>query len=94
MDLDIIKEYYGKTLKSTADLKTEACCTPQDLPAYVQRLLSNVHEEVRAKYYGCGLVAPWRSKALASSTSGAARAGTPIFWRNLQVHKARSLAWI
>jgi SAM-dependent methyltransferase len=58
MDLEVIREYYGKTLKSTADLKTEACCTPQDLPAHLQRLLSHVHEDVCAKYYGCGLVAP------------------------------------
>ena len=58
MDLDLIKDYYGKTLKSSHDLKTEACCTPDDAPAPVKRLLGNVHDEVRAKYYGCGLVAP------------------------------------
>ena len=58
MDLNIIKDYYGKTLKSSKDLKTEACRTPEDLPVYLERLVCNVHEEVRAKYYGCGLVAP------------------------------------
>ena len=58
MDLAIIKDYYGKTLKSSHDLKTEACCTPDGAPAFLKRLLCNVHEEVRAKYYGCGLVAP------------------------------------
>jgi len=59
--MDVIKDvqdYYGKTLKSSADLKTEACCTPDALPGYVKRLLSNIHDEVLAKYYGCGLVAP------------------------------------
>lgn len=54
----IVKDYYGKTLKSSADLKTEACCTPDAMPGYVKRLLANVHDEVLAKYYGCGLVMP------------------------------------
>ena len=58
LDLSIIKDYYGKTLKSSADLKTQACCTPDDMPAHLRSLLSNVHEKVRSKYYGCGLVAP------------------------------------
>ena len=58
MTTDIVKDYYGKTLQTSADLKTEACCTPDDMPSYVKRLLSNVHDEVLAKYYGCGLVTP------------------------------------
>jgi SAM-dependent methyltransferase len=53
-----VQDYYGKTLKSSADLKTEACCTPDAMPGYVKRLLSNIHDEVLAKYYGCGLVTP------------------------------------
>jgi SAM-dependent methyltransferase len=56
--IDIVKDYYGKTLKSSSDLKTEACCTPDDMPGYVKQLLSNIHDEVLAKYYGCGLVTP------------------------------------
>lgn len=55
---EIVKEYYGKTLKSSTDLRTDACCTPDDVPAWQKDLLSNVHDEVLAKYYGCGLVAP------------------------------------
>jgi arsenite methyltransferase len=53
-----VKDYYGKTLQTSADLKTEACCTPDDMPGFVKRTLSNVHDEVLAKYYGCGLVTP------------------------------------
>jgi SAM-dependent methyltransferase len=53
-----VKDYYGKTLRSSADLRTEACCTPDAMPGYVKRMLSNVHDEVLAKYYGCGLVTP------------------------------------
>ncbi|MFZ1110202.1 MAG: methyltransferase domain-containing protein [Rhodomicrobium sp.] len=58
MSIEAVKNYYGKTLQTSADLKTQACCTPGDAPAYVERLLSNIHDEVRAKYYGCGLLAP------------------------------------
>jgi len=58
MQLDVVKDYYGKTLKGTKDLKTSACCDCATLPPRLERLLENVHPEVAAKYYGCGLVAP------------------------------------
>jgi arsenite methyltransferase len=58
MNLEVVKEYYGKILKSSEDLKTSACCDGGDLPSHLEGLLANVHEEVRAKYYGCGLVVP------------------------------------
>jgi len=58
VNIQLVKDYYGKTLQTSADLKTEACCTPDAMPGYVKRLLANVHDEVQAKYYGCGLVAP------------------------------------
>lgn len=58
MQLDAVKDYYGKTLKTSADLKTSACCDAASLPAHLEPLLANVHPEVSAKYYGCGLVAP------------------------------------
>jgi SAM-dependent methyltransferase len=58
MQLDVVKDYYGKTLKSSKDLKTSACCDCGTLPAHLERLLENVHPEVSSKYYGCGLVAP------------------------------------
>jgi SAM-dependent methyltransferase len=58
MNIEIVKDYYGKVLETSADLKTSACCTPEDVPAHVRQVLSNVHDEVLAKYYGCGLVAP------------------------------------
>src|SRR6185369_5835632 len=45
-------------LKSSEDLKTSACCDGGGVPSYLELLLANVHEEVRAKYYGCGIVVP------------------------------------
>ncbi len=55
---NLVREYYGKVLSSSDDLKTSACCTPGALPSGLREALANVHEEVRAKYYGCGFVAP------------------------------------
>lgn len=53
-----VQAYYGEILKSTDDLKTSACCSADALPGYLKPLLSKVHDEVLAKYYGCGIVAP------------------------------------
>jgi len=58
MNLDAVRTYYGETLQSSADLKTNACCTPDDVPPALRARLARVHPEVKAKYYGCGFVAP------------------------------------
>ena len=58
MHIDIVKEYYGKILRGTDDLKTKACCMPDSVPERVKELLKNIHDDVLAKYYGCGLVVP------------------------------------
>lgn len=50
--------YYGKVLGSSDDLRTDACMTAETPPAHVLRALGNVHPDVRARYYGCGLVTP------------------------------------
>jgi arsenite methyltransferase len=55
---DEVKEYYGKILAKTEDLKTNACCTAEAPPPHVRDALAKVHPDVLAKYYGCGLVAP------------------------------------
>lgn len=56
--LDNARRYYGETLAGTADLKTNACATLEAPAAAVRTALERVHPEVRARYYGCGLVAP------------------------------------
>lgn len=58
MQLDLVKKYYGQTLKSTADLRTSACCTPEAMPTYLKPLMANIHGAVAAKYYGCDLLLP------------------------------------
>ncbi|XP_076146100.1 arsenite methyltransferase [Alosa pseudoharengus] len=54
-----VKEYYGERLKSTADLKSNACVpSAKPIPAYIRKALAEVHPDVSARYYGCGLVVP------------------------------------
>lgn len=57
-NVDIVKDYYGKQLGGSADLKTSACCDASDLPQWLRPLLERVHSEVRDRYYGCGMVVP------------------------------------
>lgn len=56
--VQLVKNYYGKTLQSGQDLLTDACCTSDAMPSYARSILKRIHPEVRAKYYGCGLVLP------------------------------------
>jgi len=58
MNVEVVKEYYGKVLKGSKDLKTSACCDGGGVPGHLETLIANVHEEVRSKYYGCGIVIP------------------------------------
>ena len=55
---DSVKEYYGKVLTGSSDLQTNACCTDTDMPDHLKQAMSNIHVEVAARYYGCGLIAP------------------------------------
>jgi arsenite methyltransferase len=58
MGLDNARDYYGKVLKGSQDLRTDACATVAAPSAAVRHALAQVHEDVRARYYGCGLVVP------------------------------------
>ena len=53
-----VSKYYGEELKGSVDLKTNACCTGVSPPKYIQECINNIHPEVVAKYYGCGLCLP------------------------------------
>jgi len=59
-----VQDYYGKELASSADLKTNACCTLTAPPEYILEALREVHDEVQAKYYGCGLTIPFDIEGL------------------------------
>jgi SAM-dependent methyltransferase len=58
MTIETLKDYYGRVLRDSSDLKTTACCLPSPPPARIQALLADIHDEVKAKFYGCGLIAP------------------------------------
>ena len=58
MNIENSRDYYGKVLAGSQDLKTDACCTAEAPPPTILNAMMNVHEEVRARYYGCGLVSP------------------------------------
>lgn len=53
-----VKIYYGKELQKTSDLKAKACCTPDEVPDYINKTLSLIHDEIKMKYYGCGSPIP------------------------------------
>jgi len=55
---DSVREYYGKVLAKSNDLKTNACTTSGRPPKFITEVISLIHEEIESKYYGCGLVIP------------------------------------
>jgi arsenite methyltransferase len=62
---ETVKDYYGRILNSSADLKTSACCIAEALPPHVAAVLADVHPEVKERFYGCGSPIP---PALADAT--------------------------
>lgn len=59
-----VQDYYGKELESSEDLKTNACCTLVPPPKHIKDVLGQIHDEVHAKYYGCGLTIPYELKGM------------------------------
>lgn len=54
-----LKEYYGKILKNTKDLKTSVCCCSDNGHApRIKEILSDIDDEVLNKFYGCGTPFP------------------------------------
>lgn len=58
MNIENSRDYYGSVLQGSEDLKTDACVTIEAPPLAVREALRNVHDEVKSRYYGCGLIAP------------------------------------
>ena len=55
---NIVKDYYGNVLTGSDDLQTNACCTDDNLSTLLKSILTNIHDDVMTRYYGCGLVTP------------------------------------
>ncbi|MDH4129247.1 MAG: methyltransferase domain-containing protein [Spirochaetota bacterium] len=56
--ISYLKEYYGKILSGTKDLQTNACCTADSLPIYIQEIIDNIDDEIIQRFYGCGSPIP------------------------------------
>jgi ubiquinone/menaquinone biosynthesis C-methylase UbiE len=55
---DVVKEYYGKTLKSNEDLLSGACCALDRPPVEIRNILPLIEDEILTKFYGCGSPLP------------------------------------
>jgi len=53
-----VREYYGKVLKSSEDLKTNACCNGESMPKAHREILNKIEPEILTKFYGCGSPLP------------------------------------
>ncbi len=58
LTLDAVRNYYGRVLSTTQDLQTNACCAIEALPPHLAKINALLHDEVKAKFYGCGLPLP------------------------------------
>ena len=56
--IEVVKEYYGKTLQSNEDLLSGACCTLDKPPAEIRNILPLIADEILLKFYGCGSPLP------------------------------------
>ncbi len=57
--LQNLKEYYGKVLQNSKDLKTNACCCPEEaFTPEIKEILAQIDKEILAKFYGCGSPLP------------------------------------
>ena len=55
--IEQVKDYYGKHLQSTKDLKSGSCCV-ESPPAEVRAALPYIADEIKDKFYGCGSPLP------------------------------------
>jgi SAM-dependent methyltransferase len=58
MTLEAVRNYYGRVLQSTKDLQTSACCAAESLPPHLAAIAALLADEVKAKFYGCGVPLP------------------------------------
>lgn len=55
---DRVRQYYGDTLKGSADLRTSACCSPDAMPLQLREIHALLHPEITDRFYGCGSPIP------------------------------------
>ncbi len=57
--LEQVREYYGKILQRSTDLKTSACCPVESMPRHLHGLIDDIEPEVLERFYGCGAPIPY-----------------------------------
>nr|VFK53848.1 MAG: Methyltransferase domain-containing protein [Candidatus Kentron sp. TUN]VFK55317.1 MAG: Methyltransferase domain-containing protein [Candidatus Kentron sp. TUN] len=58
-NIEKLKEYYGTILHSSADLKTNACCTVDgSLSPRIKMAMNNINDNILNHFYGCGSPLP------------------------------------
>jgi len=69
-----VQKYYGKELKTSADLKT-SCCTAASIPPALRKIISAIPSDVISKFYGCGSPIPFgiQGKAVLDLGCGSGR---------------------
>ena len=58
MTFAAVKDYYGRVLEKSLDLKTNACCTAESMPLALRPIAAKIHPEVIERFYGCGSPIP------------------------------------
>ena len=58
MTFAAVKDYYGRVLEKSLDLKTNACCTAASMPLALRPIAAKIHPEVIERFYGCGSPIP------------------------------------
>lgn len=53
-----VRAYYGQELKSNQDLKTDACCSTEELSPRLKSIFASLEDEILARFYGCGSPLP------------------------------------
>jgi SAM-dependent methyltransferase len=54
-----LKEYYGRILAGSKDLKTNACCCSEDaMPRQIRDILKEIDDEIIERFFGCGSPIP------------------------------------
>ena len=72
-----VRQYYGTTLSSSADLRTSACCDASSVPAALKPLLARIHPEVSSRGPGFWL---WVRAAAAMPTCWPSWWAPPARW--------------
>ena len=73
MQLEVVKDYYGKLLKSSKDLKTSACCDGAELPPHLQPLLASQRSSPNITAAGIVVPADHSGRRVLDLGSGAGR---------------------